>query len=60
VILTKHFEERSCKDIYTSISNSPKLLQEICSSTKYRTSAQEEITPSALTGNELHIKFCKY
>jgi hypothetical protein len=34
------------------ISNNPKLLQEIRSSTKYKTSAQQEWTaPSTLTGN---------
>jgi hypothetical protein len=53
VIVTKtHFEEFSCNDFYTSISNSPKLLQEIRSSMKCKTSAQEErTTPSTLTGN---------
>jgi hypothetical protein len=53
VILTKtHFEELSCNDFYTLISGNPKLLQEIRSSTKYKTSAQEErTTPSTLTGN---------
>jgi hypothetical protein len=53
VIVTKmHFEELSCNDFYTLISNSPKLLQEICSFMKYKTSAQEERTaPSTLIGN---------
>jgi hypothetical protein len=53
VIVTEtHFEELPCNDFYTLISNNPKLLQEICSSTKYTTSAQEErTTPSTLTGN---------
>jgi hypothetical protein len=37
-----HFEEPSCNDFCTLISNNPKLLQEIRSSTKYKTSAQEE------------------
>jgi hypothetical protein len=62
VIVTKtHFEELSCNDFYTLISNNPKLLQEIRSSTKYKASAQEERTaPSTLTGNSLHIKFCKH
>jgi hypothetical protein len=40
MIVTKtHFEELLCNDFYTLISNNPKLLQEICSSTKYKTSA---------------------
>jgi hypothetical protein len=53
VIVTKtHFEELSCKDFYALISNNPKLLQEIRSSTKYKTSTQEErTTPLTLTGN---------
>jgi hypothetical protein len=53
VIVTKtHFEELSCNDFCTLISNSPKLLQEIHSYTKYKTFAQEErTTPSTLTGN---------
>jgi hypothetical protein len=53
VIVTKtRFEELSCKDFYTLISNNPKLLQEIRSSTKYKTSAQEgRIAPSTSTGN---------
>jgi hypothetical protein len=38
------FEERSCNDFCTLISNNPKLLQETRSSTKYKTSAQEERT----------------
>jgi hypothetical protein len=41
VSVTKtHFEELSCSNFYTFISNNPKLLQEIRSSTKYKTSAQ--------------------
>jgi hypothetical protein len=53
VIVTKtHFEVPSCSDSCTLISNSPKLPQEIHSSTKYKTSAQKErTTPSILTGN---------
>jgi hypothetical protein len=53
VIVTKtHFEELSCNDFYTLISDNPKLLQKIRSSTKYKTSAQEErTTPSTSTGN---------
>jgi hypothetical protein len=53
VIVTKtHFEEFSCSDFWTLISSNPKLLQEIHSCTKYKTSAQKEITtPSTLTGN---------
>jgi hypothetical protein len=53
VIVTKtHFEEPSHNDFYTLISNNPKLLKEIRSSMKYKTSAKEErTTPSALTGN---------
>jgi hypothetical protein len=53
VIVTEtHFEEISCNDFYTLISKNPKLLQEIRSSTKYKTPAQEEkTTPSALSGN---------
>jgi hypothetical protein len=53
VIVTKtHFEELSRNDFYTLISNNPKLLQEVHSSTKYKTSIQEErTTPSMLTGN---------
>jgi hypothetical protein len=42
VIITKtHFEEILCNYFYTLISNNPKLLQEIRSSTKYKTSIQE-------------------
>jgi hypothetical protein len=53
LIVTKtHFEELSCNDFYTLISSNSKLLQEIRSSTKYKTSAQEErTTPSTLSGN---------
>jgi hypothetical protein len=53
VIVTKtHFQELSCNYFNTSISNNPKLLQEIRSSAKYETSAQEErATPSTLTRN---------
>jgi hypothetical protein len=53
VIVTKtHFEELLCNDFYTLISNNPKLLQEIRSSTKYKTPAQKErTTPSTSTGN---------
>jgi hypothetical protein len=53
VIVTKtHSEGLLCNDFYTLISNNPKLLQEIHSFTKYKTSAQEaRITPSTLTGN---------
>jgi hypothetical protein len=53
VIVTKtRFEELSCNDFYTLISNSSNLLQEIRSSTKYKQSVQEEITtPSTLTGS---------
>jgi hypothetical protein len=53
VIVTKtHFEELSCNDFYTSISNNPKLLQEVRSSMKYKTFAQQERTaPSTLTVN---------
>jgi hypothetical protein len=53
VTVTKtYFEELSCNDFYTLISNNPKLLQQIRSSTKYKTSAQEErTTRSTLTGN---------
>jgi hypothetical protein len=53
VIVTKtHFEELPCNDFYTLISNNPKLLEEICSSTKYQTCAQEErTTPSTSTEN---------
>jgi hypothetical protein len=47
-----HSEELRCNNFYTLISNNPKLLQEIRSSMKYKTSAQEERkTPSTLTGN---------
>jgi hypothetical protein len=43
VIVTQtYFEELSCNDFYILISNNPKLLQEIRSSTKYKASAQEE------------------
>jgi hypothetical protein len=61
-IVTKtRFEELSCNDFCTLISNNPKLLQKICSPAKYKTSAQEErTTPSTLTGNYLQIKFSKY
>jgi hypothetical protein len=56
-----HYEELSCNNFYTLTSNNPKLLQEIRSSTKYKTSAQEErTTPSTLTGNKFQIKFFKY
>jgi hypothetical protein len=53
VIVTKtHFEELPCNDFYTLISNNLKLLQEIRSSMKYKTSAQVERTaPSTSTGN---------
>jgi hypothetical protein len=38
VIVTKtHFEELLCNDFQTLISNNPKLVQEIRSSTKYKT-----------------------
>jgi hypothetical protein len=41
VTVTKtHSEKLSCNDFYTLISNNPKLLQEIRSFTKYKTSAQ--------------------
>jgi methyl coenzyme M reductase beta subunit len=39
-----HFEEFSCNAFCTLISNNPKLLQEIRSSAKYKTSAQKERT----------------
>jgi hypothetical protein len=43
------------------ISNNPKLLQEIRSSMKINTSAQEEgASPWTVSGNWLQIKFCKY
>jgi hypothetical protein len=46
------FEEPTCNGFYTLISNSPKLLQQIRSPTKYKTSAPEERTaPSTLTEN---------
>jgi hypothetical protein len=53
VIVTEtHFQELLCNDCYTLVSNNPKLLQEILSSMKYKTSAQEErVTPLTLTGN---------
>jgi hypothetical protein len=52
IVAKTHFEELSCNDFYTLISNNPKLLQEIRSSVKYKASAQEErTTPSTLTGN---------
>jgi hypothetical protein len=53
VIVTKpHSEEHSCYDLYTLISNNPKLLQEILSSMKCKTSAQQKSTTrSTLTGN---------
>jgi hypothetical protein len=53
VTVTKtHFEELSCNDFCTLISDNPKLLQEILLSMKYKTSAQEErTTTSTLTGN---------
>jgi hypothetical protein len=52
VIVTKtQFEELSCNDFCSLISSNPNLLQEICLSMKYKTSAQEERTaPSTLTG----------
>jgi hypothetical protein len=47
-----HFEELWCNDFCTLISNNPKLLPEIRSSTKYKTTAQEERTaPSTLIGS---------
>jgi hypothetical protein len=47
-----HFEELSCNDLHTLISDNPKLLQEIRLSMKYKTSAQgERTTPSTLSGN---------
>jgi hypothetical protein len=53
MIVTKtHFEELSCNDFYTLISNNPKLLQDTRSSKKYKRPTQEErTTPSKLTGN---------
>jgi hypothetical protein len=43
VVVTKtHSEEISCNDFHPLISNNPKLLQEIRSSTKYKTSAPRE------------------
>jgi hypothetical protein len=52
VIVKTHFEDFRATISITLISNSPKLLREIRSSTKYKTSAQEERTaPSTLTGN---------
>jgi hypothetical protein len=52
IIIKTHFEELLCNNFYTLISNNPKLLQEIRSSTKYKTSAQEVRTiPSTSTGN---------
>jgi hypothetical protein len=53
ITVTKtHSERHSCNDFYTLISNSPKSLQEIRSSTKSRTPTQDErTTPSTLTGN---------
>jgi hypothetical protein len=52
IVIKTHFEELSRNDFYTSISNNPKLLQEIHSSTKYKTSAHKERTTlSTLTGN---------
>jgi hypothetical protein len=53
IVAKTHFEELPCNDFYTLISNNPKLLQEIRSSTKYKTSAQEKRTTSTLTRNEL-------
>jgi hypothetical protein len=51
-VIKIHFEELSCKDFHTLISNNPKLLQEIRLSTKYKTSAQDERTiPSTSTRN---------
>jgi hypothetical protein len=45
-----YFDELSCNDFL--ISNKPKLLQGIHSSTKYKTSAHaERTTPSTLTEN---------
>jgi hypothetical protein len=61
IVTSTDFEELSRNDFYTLISETFKLLQEIRSSTKYKTSAQEErTTPSTLTGNQLQIKFCMY
>jgi hypothetical protein len=53
VIVTKtHFQDLSCNDFCTLILKKPKLLQEICSSRKYRTSAQkEEPTTPTSDGN---------
>jgi hypothetical protein len=43
VIITKtHFQDLSRNDFYTLILKKPKLLQEICLSQKYETSAQQE------------------
>jgi hypothetical protein len=57
VIVTRtHFQDLSCKDCYTLILKKPKLLQEIRSSRKYGTSAQqEELTTS--TSDGLQTKF---
>jgi hypothetical protein len=47
-----HFEKLSCNNFYTLISDNLKLLQEIRSYAKYKTSVQEErTTPSTFTGN---------
>jgi hypothetical protein len=53
VIVTEtHFQDLSCNDFYTLILEKPKLLQEICLSRKYGTSAQkEEPTTSTSDGN---------
>jgi hypothetical protein len=53
VTVTKtHFEELSYNDFYTLISRNRKLLQEIRSSTRYKTSTHGERTVlSTLTGN---------
>jgi hypothetical protein len=53
VIVTKtHFEGLSCNNFYSLISDNSKLLEEVRSSTKYKTSAQEERTaPATSTGN---------
>jgi hypothetical protein len=52
IVRKTHFEELSCNDFCTLISNNSKLLQGIRSSTMHKTCAQGERTvPSTLTGN---------
>jgi hypothetical protein len=42
IVAKTHFWDLLCDDFYTLVSSNHKLLQEICSTQKYKKSAQEE------------------